>query len=56
MQIHNWIIAALVGVNNGICVQAYNQIIAQFAGLLQEIQVSNMEEIKGAGDINLQIE
>lgn len=53
MQIHNGIIATLIGVDNGICVQAHNQIVAQFAGLFQEIQMTHVEEIKSTGHIYL---
>lgn len=55
VQIHNGIVAALVGVHHGICVQANNQIVTQFLSLFQKVQVTHMEEIEGASHINLQI-
>lgn len=53
MQIHNWIVAALVRVDHRICVQAHNEVVAQFAGLLQKVQMAHVEEIKGASYIDL---
>lgn len=55
MNVHDWIIGSFVVVDNWISVQADNQVVAHFFGLFQEIQMTHMEQVEGAADVNLRI-
>jgi len=52
MKIHDGIVAALVSVHYWICVQSNNQVVSFCSGLLKEIQMSNMKEIKCSSHID----
>lgn len=41
-----------IPVNDGVCVQADDQVITLLLGALQELNVTNVEQIKGSGSVD----
>lgn len=56
MEIHDRIVAALVRIHHRVRVQADNQIIAKLTRLLQEVQMTHVEQIERSCDVDLEIE
>lgn len=52
MQVHDGIVVALVSIDHRICVEANNQVVTQLGHLLQKVQVSNVEQVKGTGHVD----
>lgn len=53
VQIHNREIAALVPIDNGIRVQANDQIVTHFGSLFEEIQMTDVEQIESSRNVYL---
>lgn len=54
VNVHDWIIGTFVVVNYGIGMQTNNQIVTKLFGLLEEIQMSDVEQIECTSNIYLQ--
>ncbi len=52
VQVHDGIVGALVLVDDGIGVQADDEVVAQGTRLLQKVQVADVEQVEGAGHVD----
>jgi hypothetical protein len=52
VEVHDRVVAALVSVHDGICVESHDQVVAELLRLLQEVQVSNVEQIESSSTVN----
>ena len=52
VQVHDGEVGALVAVDHGVGVEAHYEVAAELAAFLQEVEVTNVEQVEGSGDIN----
>lgn len=52
MKIHDRIVSALVLVHNRIRVKSNDEKIAELLCFFQEVEMTDMEQIEGAGNVN----
>ena len=52
MQVHDGEVGALVPVDHGVGVEPHDEVAAELAAFLQEVEVTNVEQVEGSGDIN----
>lgn len=52
VEIHDGVVAALVAVDDRVSVQPHDQKVTLRPRLLQEVQVANVEQIKGARHVH----
>ena len=52
MQVHDGEVGALVPVDHGVGVEPHDEVAAELAAFLQEVEVTNVEQVEGSGNID----